>query len=146
MTVTNVQTRATMTGTANSATADSAVKTAPHATDLRATALNWLTNLEQATNATTAADAGRAVATLFETDGFWRDLTTFTWNLHTAEGTEAIADMIASTHPASALHNIEITDIEDEGPDEVTDNVTRVHFTFDSAAMHGKGIARLRNG
>lgn len=146
MTVTNMQTQATMTGSANSATADTAVKTAPQATDLRATALNWLTSLEQATNATTAADAGRAVATLFETNGFWRDLTTFTWNLHTAEGTEAIADMITSTHPVSALRNIEITSIEDEGPDELTDNVIRVHFTFDSAAMHGKGIARLRNG
>lgn len=114
--------------------------------DLRATALKWLADLEQATNATTAPDAGRAVATLFEADGFWRDLTSFTWNLHTAEGTDAIADMIASTHPASALHNCEITHVEDEGPDEVADNVIRVHFTFDSAAMHGKGIARLRNG
>lgn len=32
--------------------------------DLRATALKWLADLEQATNATTAPDAGRAVATL----------------------------------------------------------------------------------
>lgn len=47
-------------------------------TDLRATALKWLANLEQATNATTAPDAGRAVATLFEANGFWRDLTSFT--------------------------------------------------------------------
>lgn len=87
-------------------------------------------------NGTTAPDAGRAVATLFEANGFWRDLTSFTWNLHTAEGTDAIADMIASTHPASALHNCEITDVEDEGPDEVADNVIRVHFTFDSAAQN----------
>ena len=47
------------------------------------------------------------VEKVFEPGGFWRDLAAVTWNLHTAEGSEAIAAMIAGTD--AALDNPEIT-------------------------------------
>ena len=40
-----------------------------------------------------AGDAG-AVADLFEDDSYWRDLVTFTWNIKTMEGRDAIEDII----------------------------------------------------
>nr|WP_120491668.1 NAD(P)/FAD-dependent oxidoreductase [Corynebacterium lactis] len=119
--------------------------------ELRKTAEEWLSALEEATNgrpagagsstSTAEVDAGSAVAALFESGGFWRDLAAFTWNLHTAEGTSDIADMIRSTSPASQLSNLTLEDATDEG-----NGVTRVHFTFDSGPMHCKGIVRLREG
>ena len=35
-----------------------------------------------------------AAAELFEPGGFWRDLVSFTWNLHTSEGRDQIAAML----------------------------------------------------
>lgn len=79
------------------------------------------------------------VEEVFEPEGIWRDLLAITWNLHTAEGSKAIAEMLAETD--SELAQFDVTDIVDEG-----EGVTRVHFDFDSANFHGKAIARLRGG
>ena len=78
------------------------------------------------------------VEKVFEPGGFWRDLAAVTWNLHTAEGSEAIAAMIAGTD--AALDNPEITEVEDEG-----NGVTRVHFTCESANFYVTAVARLRD-
>jgi putative flavoprotein involved in K+ transport len=41
------------------------------------------------------ADA-KAVAALFDDDCYWRDLVSFTWNIRTQEGRDAIADMVVA--------------------------------------------------
>ena len=38
-----------------------------------------------------------AAADLFEPDGFWRDLVSFTWNISTLEGRDEIAAMLDAT-------------------------------------------------
>ncbi|AQQ15738.1 4-hydroxyacetophenone monooxygenase [Corynebacterium glaucum] len=104
-------------------------------------AQEWLQNLERATDAQDADTAATQVTELFETDGFWRDLLGFTWNLHTAEGHEEIAKMVRETHPNCVITNTELTDEVDEG-----DGVTRIQFTCDTADFHCRAIARLRDG
>jgi putative flavoprotein involved in K+ transport len=36
----------------------------------------------------------KAVAKCFESDGYWRDLASFTWNIKTLEGAPAIQEMV----------------------------------------------------
>ncbi|WP_276652874.1 NAD(P)/FAD-dependent oxidoreductase [Corynebacterium vitaeruminis] len=100
-------------------------------------ARSWLGQLEALTHED--HPTREQVLEVFQDDCYWRDLLAFTWNLHTAEGPDAIADMLSQTN--SELINFELTDVADEG-----EGVTRVHFTFDSADFHCKGIARLRDG
>ncbi|MEO0745816.1 MAG: nuclear transport factor 2 family protein, partial [Pseudomonadota bacterium] len=37
-----------------------------------------------------------AAAGMFQTDCYWRDLVTFTWNIRTMEGPDAVRDMLAA--------------------------------------------------
>ena len=37
-----------------------------------------------------------AIASCFETDGYWRDLLVFTWNINTVQGKDEITKMLAS--------------------------------------------------
>ena len=61
----------------------------------RTTVEVWLTNFDDALS---RGDA-RAAAALFVEDSYWRDLIAFTWNITTAEGRDAIAEMLAATLP-----------------------------------------------
>lgn len=79
------------------------------------------------------------VAEAFESDGYWRDLLAFTWNLHTAEGADDIASMVAETKPH--FSDFTVTEVADEG-----DGVTRVHFNFTTGEFTAKAIARVRGG
>lgn len=101
----------------------------------------WLDKLEAATGAEKPEDAGGQVAELFEPGGFWRDLISFTWNLHTAEGRDEIARMVRETHPACRITNTEITEEADEG-----DGITRVQFTCETQDFKVRGVLRLRDG
>ena len=101
----------------------------------------WLDQLEAATGAENPEDAGAQVAALFEPSGFWRDLISFTWNLHTAEGRDEIARMVRETHPACRITNAEITEEADEG-----DGITRVQFTCETQDFKVRGVLRLRDG
>lgn len=101
----------------------------------------WLDQLEAATGAENPEDAGVQVAALFEPSGFWRDLISFTWNLHTAEGRDEIARMVRETHPACRITNAEITEEADEG-----DGITRVQFTCETQDFKVRGVLRLRDG
>ncbi|KAB1504443.1 NAD(P)/FAD-dependent oxidoreductase [Corynebacterium sp. 320] len=111
---------------------------------LKDTAHRWAMALEELTQKSTISDDD--VRALFREDSYWRDLLAFTWNLHTAEGIPAITQMLQATREASALSNIHITEVADEGSDMIGTQVTRVHFTCDSADFHCKGIARLADG
>ncbi|WP_080796314.1 NAD(P)/FAD-dependent oxidoreductase [Corynebacterium pacaense] len=100
----------------------------------------WLDALEKAT--AERETAGEAAAALFESDGYWRDLLAFTWNLTTAEGRDEIAEMITRTWPRSVITNTRIDgEVAAEG-----DDVLRAFITFDTGDFHCRGVLRLRNG
>ncbi|WP_300344300.1 NAD(P)/FAD-dependent oxidoreductase [Nesterenkonia sp.] len=91
-----------------------------------------------------ALDSGdpQAVAACFETDGFWRDFVAFTWNLYTAEGREAIAEMAAHTAAQASAHNWEVT----EPAEQDDDGVVTAWLGFETSAARGVGIVRIRQG
>jgi putative flavoprotein involved in K+ transport len=87
-------------------------------------------------------DIDTAVA-LFEPGGFWRDLVSFTWNIHTAEGQEAIRAMLASQLAATRPANwclAENEPVTEEG------GVTTAWIAFETAVARGYGLMRLRDG
>jgi putative flavoprotein involved in K+ transport len=92
--------------------------------------------------ALSARDAG-AAASLFRSDGYWRDLVAFTWNIRTMEGRDEIRDMLESrlglTEPADwALA---------EGEDAVeSDGTLEGWITFETNVARGYGHVRVRDG
>ena len=98
---------------------------------------NWLNALDKALQANDA----KAAAALFEEEGFWRDLVSFTWNIKTLEGRDAIEAMLNETNarvkPAAWA-------IEEE-PTEA-DGITESWITFETDVARGRGHVRLRDG
>ena len=97
----------------------------------------WLTAFDAALSAPDIS----AAASLFADDSYWRDLISFTWNIKTAEGKEAIRDMLAATVPATRPAHWHI-----DGEGSEADGVTEGWFTFDTAVARGRGLVRLRDG
>ncbi|MER9298683.1 NAD(P)/FAD-dependent oxidoreductase [Mesorhizobium sp. M0621] len=97
----------------------------------------WLESLARALE---AGDAS-AASNLFVDDCYWRDLLTFTWNVTTMEGREAIADMLAATLATTRPTAWQLTGeaTSDEGTIEAW-------FSFETAVASGEGIMRLRDG
>ncbi|MER9294232.1 NAD(P)/FAD-dependent oxidoreductase [Mesorhizobium sp. M0510] len=97
----------------------------------------WLGSFAKALEAGDAA----AATNLFVDDCYWRDLLTFTWNITTMEGREAIADMLkaalATTKPRAWQLIGEAT--SEEGTIEAW-------FSFETAVASVEGIMRLRDG
>ena len=96
----------------------------------------WLADFEAAL---AVRDIDRVVAK-FATDGLWRDLVAFTWNLKTLEGRDQIADMLgarlAGTDPSGFRAR--------EAP--IADgDVTSAFIEFETAAGRGVGHLRLRS-
>src|SRR4029077_20012976 len=58
-----------------------------------------------------AGEVERAVD-LFQTDCYWRDLVTFTWNIKTMEGKEQVRDMLKARLPDTKPSNWKIADGE----------------------------------
>ncbi|WP_028292340.1 flavin-containing monooxygenase [Oceanobacter kriegii] len=102
-----------------------------------ASAQQWLDQFNQALR----HDGPRAAAQLFESDGFWRDLVAFTWNIKTMEGQQQIADMLAAT-----LDNVRPSNWQLEEDASDNDGTIEAWITFDTAVAHGRGHLRLRNG
>ncbi|MEE4022567.1 NAD(P)/FAD-dependent oxidoreductase [Gordonia sp. PKS22-38] len=96
----------------------------------------WLASFEAAL---AARDIGRAVS-LFATDGFWRDLVSFTWNLRTVEGRDGIADMLGArlddTDPRG-FRTSEPATADDSG-------VATAFIEFETATGRGVGHLRLK--
>src|SRR3954454_12231416 len=63
-------------------------------------------------SALSGGDVERAVE-LFQTDCFWRDLVTFTWNIKTMEGKDQIRDMLSAQLAQTRPSNWKIADGED---------------------------------
>lgn len=99
-------------------------------------ATSWLDSFAAALE---ARDAGAATE-LFVDDCYWRDLLTFTWNIKTMEGRDAIADMLTATIGTARPKAWRL-----QG-DATDDGTVEAWFTFETAVAHGRGIMRLRNG
>lgn len=100
-------------------------------------AKEWLADLDRAL----AAGDIQAAVDLFEPEGYWRDLLTFTWNIKTMEGRPAIRAMLETTlgrtRPAGWRLIGEATE---------EDGIVLAWFTFETALARGRGILRLRGG
>lgn len=101
------------------------------------TVTQWLEKLSSAFHSNTPSDA----AFLFEEDGYWRDLVSFTWNIKTLEGRTAIRNMIHETVSHVRPTNWQL----DEDATE-KDGVIDAWITFDTAVAKGRAYLRLRDG
>lgn len=106
-------------------------------TAVTAAARAWL---DRFATALSKQDIDAAIG-LFEADAYWRDLVSFTWNICTQEGPEAIRKMLETT-----LGNVKPAQFELEGEATEADGVTDAWFVFETAVASGRGHVRLRNG
>ena len=106
------------------------------ASDAQDAAQRWLTHFEQAM----ASGESSAVTALFADECYWRDLVAMTWNLHTAEGRDAVAAMLDEVGP-----QVWPTSLSLVGASQA-DGVTDLTFTFENEVFNGRSIARLRDG
>ncbi|MER9304806.1 NAD(P)/FAD-dependent oxidoreductase [Mesorhizobium sp. M0496] len=97
----------------------------------------WLESLAQALETGDAA----AASNLFVDDCYWRDLLTFTWNITTMEGREAIAGMLAATLATAKPTAWRLT-----GEATSDEGIIEAWFSFETAVASGEGIMRLRDG
>jgi len=90
-----------------------------------------------------ALERGRAseAAACFEEDGHWRDLVSFTWNIATMAGREAITSMLEACLGDTVPSNWQL----DGEPTEV-DGLVEGWLTFETALGRGRGYVRLRDG
>ncbi len=79
------------------------------------------------------------VLPLFDADCYWRDLVSFTWNIRTQEGHEAVRDMLAARQADAGASNFQL-----EGEATEADGVTEAWFTFDTRVSRGRGHLRLK--
>ncbi|WP_439574406.1 NAD(P)/FAD-dependent oxidoreductase [Phreatobacter sp.] len=105
--------------------------------DGQATASHWLSELA----ACLAGEDPSRAAELFGDDCYWRDFVALTWNIATCEGRPAIAAMLAECGGRTAATALTL-----DGEVRTTGSGIEFWFTFETAAGHGRGHARLRNG
>lgn len=98
---------------------------------------NWLQKFDQVLR---SKDIEQAVA-CFETQGYWRDLVSFTWNIKTLEGQDEIKKMLSHT-----LQTTEPYDWQLDGEATENDGVIEAWITFSTKVAKGYGHLRLRNG
>ncbi len=94
----------------------------------------WLSEFGRALSGRDA----EALKALFAEDCYWRDLVSFTWNIKTMEGRDAIADMAAAT-----LDNVNPSNWAIDGEASEADGITEAWITFETVAVHGRGHVRL---
>src|SRR6266700_7501154 len=83
------------------------------------------------------------VVDLFQTDCYWRDLVTFTWNIKTMEGKEQVRDMLKARLADTKPSNWKIADGEDASE---ADGITESWIQFETDVARGFGHMRLRDG
>jgi putative flavoprotein involved in K+ transport len=81
------------------------------------------------------------VLDLFEPDGFWRDLLAFTWNIHTAEGHDAIGSMLSTCLTEIAPSAWKIDQMLESG-----DSVQQALLSFETRVARCSAVLRLRGG
>ena len=82
-----------------------------------------------------------AVADLFEEEGYWRDLVSFTWNIKTLEGRSEIKAMLDSCNASTNSTNWQISE-----PPSETDGIVESWLSFETDVARGLGHVRLRDG
>lgn len=87
-------------------------------------------------------DIDAAVA-CFQDDCYWRDLVTFTWNIHTSEGKGAIAAMLGAQLGATKPTGWRIAEGETASEDG---GVTTAWIEFETGVARGYGLVRLIGG
>ncbi|MBX2836381.1 MAG: NAD(P)/FAD-dependent oxidoreductase, partial [Gammaproteobacteria bacterium] len=97
---------------------------------------SWLADFSKALQ----AGDSKAAAALFDSEGFWRDFVSFTWNLKTMEGTDDIIAMLDAT-----LANVKPTNWQLVGDATEADGITEGWITFETAAANGEGHVRLND-
>src|SRR5437899_3967633 len=80
---------------------------------------------------------------LFQTDCYWRDLVTFTWNIKTLEGKDQIRDMLKARLAGTKPSNWKIADGEDASE---ADGITESWIEFETEVARGFGHIRLKDG
>ena len=85
--------------------------------------------------------AADEAAELFAETSYWRDLVAFTWNIHTAEGRPAIAEMLRARLADTSPANFRAVDEVSEA-----NGVTEGWFTFETRLARGRGYVRLKGG
>ncbi|WP_424929749.1 NAD(P)/FAD-dependent oxidoreductase [Amaricoccus tamworthensis] len=98
--------------------------------------------LSSLNDALTAGDV-KAVAALFATDSYWRDLVAVSWNLKTVEGPAGVTDLLRSQLAHCHLRNFKIQDGEDPTWDG---EVVTAWVTFETDTGRGWGLLRLKDG
>jgi putative flavoprotein involved in K+ transport len=89
-----------------------------------------------------AGDIDRAL-TFFGADCYWRDLVSFTWNIHTAEGKDAIAAMLRATLAQTKPTGWRIA----EGEAATAEGgVVTAWISFETGVARGYGLVRLIGG
>jgi putative flavoprotein involved in K+ transport len=97
----------------------------------------WLADFQTALE---RRDIDAAVA-LFDEDPYWRDLVSFTWNICTQEGADAIRTMLQAR-----LADVQPTAFNVEGQATEAGGVIDAWFTFETAVARGRGHLRLKAG
>jgi putative flavoprotein involved in K+ transport len=97
----------------------------------------WLADFQTALE---RRDIDAAVA-LFDADPYWRDLVSFTWNICTQEGADAIRTMLQAR-----LADVQPTAFAVEGQATEAGGVIDAWFTFETAVARGRGHLRLKAG
>ena len=98
--------------------------------------------LEQLEGALRDGDAA-AAASLFQPDGFWRDLVLFTWNIKTMEGRAQIAAMLEAQLAAIKPVSLRVADDEDVSE---AGGVLQGWISIDTGAGRGIGFIRVKDG
>src|SRR5258708_10683141 len=78
---------------------------------------------------------------LFEPDGFWRDLASFTWTLYTAEGHDAIRAMLTDCLDATAPTSWTVSQAL-----EPSNGLHQAVLTFETRVARCSAVLRLRGG
>src|SRR5437867_4062148 len=97
----------------------------------------WLASFAHALE----AGDGAAASNLFVDDCYWRDLLTFTWNITTMEGRDAIAGMLEATLATTRPTAWQLT-----GEATSEEGTIEAWLSFETAVASGEGIMRLRDG
>ena len=81
-----------------------------------------------------------AIKGLFAPDCYWRDLVSFTWNIKTMEGRDAIGEMAGA-----CLSNVHPKNWKIDGDATEADGITEAWVTFETDAVRGRGHVRLND-
>ncbi len=103
----------------------------------RRVATQWLAGLDAAL----AQGDIDAALNLFGKECYWRDLVTFTWNIVTLEGRDAVRAMLNANLEATKPSSWQL-----EGEAKAVDGVVEAWFTFETQHARGNGLVRLRDG